>query len=398
MARRVTEGDGKVTARTIRPWVWFAGAALAIALPQTASALVIVGGSGGPDVVVDSSAVGEADSSAFSFSELSAPPGPPIPDIAGTHRRIMLTPPGRSERVTLVPPRGVAAAFGARALLVPETLSQSIVLTPPEGAPIRLIRPGSKKLALAAPDKPRAANRAEPAKKAQVAKPAAPVEEPAKPALTPAPAVEKTPAEKPAPAQPAATAAPPAEPMPIIPAAPAEETKAAAPAAPTAEPAPPPAPVAMPAPAAPQPPAAPPAAAAAPAPLPPPTVVAAAPPAPAPIPAPPAAKPAATPSAPTIALLFDGGDARLNEAHRAMLKDIVTRLSEDPDDSVQLLAYAQADNRSKARRLSLSRALAVRSYLLSQDVRNTRIEVRALGDQVPEGKPDRVDVVLQRHP
>ncbi|MBN2752245.1 MAG: OmpA family protein, partial [Rhodospirillaceae bacterium] len=80
----------------------------------------------------------------------------------------------------------------------------------------------------------------------------------------------------------------------------------------------------------------------------------------------------------------------------ALLKDVVARLSQNADDSVQLLAYAQGENRSKSRRLSLSRALAVRSYLLSQDIRNTRIEVRALGDQIPDGKPDRVDVILQR--
>ena len=45
-----------------------------------------------------------------------------------------------------------------------------------------------------------------------------------------------------------------------------------------------------------------------------------------------------------------------------------------------------------ARRLSLSRALQVRSYLIDQGVRSTRIDVRALGANVPSGPADRVDI------
>ncbi|MCH8925159.1 MAG: OmpA family protein [Proteobacteria bacterium] len=50
---------------------------------------------------------------------------------------------------------------------------------------------------------------------------------------------------------------------------------------------------------------------------------------------------------------------------------------------------------SAARRLSLSRALAVRAYLIEQGVRSTRMDVRALGDKVPDGPADRVDVLPQ---
>ena len=52
------------------------------------------------------------------------------------------------------------------------------------------------------------------------------------------------------------------------------------------------------------------------------------------------------------------------------------------------------ENASKARRLSLSRALAIRSFLIDQGVRSTRIEVRAMGNKVPEGPADRVDIVI----
>jgi outer membrane protein OmpA-like peptidoglycan-associated protein len=45
--------------------------------------------------------------------------------------------------------------------------------------------------------------------------------------------------------------------------------------------------------------------------------------------------------------------------------------------------------------LSLSRALAVRAFLIEQGVRSTRMDVRALGDKVPDGPVDRVDVLPQ---
>ena len=44
--------------------------------------------------------------------------------------------------------------------------------------------------------------------------------------------------------------------------------------------------------------------------------------------------------------------------------------------------------------MSLSRALAVRSYLIEQGIRSTRIDVRALGLAGDSGPLDRVDVVL----
>ncbi|MDA1132916.1 MAG: lysophospholipase, partial [Proteobacteria bacterium] len=63
---------------------------------------------------------------------------------------------------------------------------------------------------------------------------------------------------------------------------------------------------------------------------------------------------------------------------------------------VQLNAFAggTAETIGAARRLSLSRALTVRSYLIDQGVRSTDIDVRALG--IPEtGEPERVDVLLE---
>ena len=63
---------------------------------------------------------------------------------------------------------------------------------------------------------------------------------------------------------------------------------------------------------------------------------------------------------------------------------------------LQLMAYAGGESLSsgKARRLSLSRALSVRSYLIENGVRSTRIDVRALGNKTAEEPLNRVDVTI----
>jgi outer membrane protein OmpA-like peptidoglycan-associated protein len=79
----------------------------------------------------------------------------------------------------------------------------------------------------------------------------------------------------------------------------------------------------------------------------------------------------------------------------------LARLAEDlvrSEERLQIKAFAGggASNGagSGARRLSLSRALAVRAYLLEKGVRSTRIDVRALGQAGDGGPAERVDIVL----
>jgi outer membrane protein OmpA-like peptidoglycan-associated protein len=194
-------------------------------------------------------------------------------------------------------------------------------------------------------------------------------------------------------------------------AAPSKELPATSDMPPTLQAAPPPAPAPNPAPA----PA--PVAAAAPAPVKA-APMALTPPPPVPVPAPAAEATAqpnssvaltAQPSAPEGAqpvtatetlstIIFEKDSARLPDGARDTLAHVASRMTEDVTLEVQLLAYAAGDeeNASKARRLSLSRALAVRSFLIDQGVRSTRIEVRALGNKVPDGSPDRVDIVGQK--
>lgn len=95
---------------------------------------------------------------------------------------------------------------------------------------------------------------------------------------------------------------------------------------------------------------------------------------------------------------FDRESAKLGDNGRDILAHLASRMTEDATLEVQLLGYAGGDddNNGKARRLSLSRALAVRSFLIDQGVRRTRIELRALGNKVPDGAPDRVDIAVQK--
>jgi outer membrane protein OmpA-like peptidoglycan-associated protein len=94
-------------------------------------------------------------------------------------------------------------------------------------------------------------------------------------------------------------------------------------------------------------------------------------------------------------VLFAPGSADLNDDGKHALVQLAARLGPDGESRVQLLAYASGapESESQARRLSLSRALAVRAYLGEQGIRGTRINVQALGIKSAGGPPDRVDAM-----
>ena len=111
-----------------------------------------------------------------------------------------------------------------------------------------------------------------------------------------------------------------------------------------------------------------------------------------------ALNPADVPTMPgqSMQITFAVDEATLPGAAQAALAVIAARLAADDTLRLQLKAYAGggAKSASHARRLSLSRALAVRSELIEQGVRSTRIDVRALGNKSKNGTSDRVDVIL----
>ncbi len=95
---------------------------------------------------------------------------------------------------------------------------------------------------------------------------------------------------------------------------------------------------------------------------------------------------------------FAAGSAILGEKEGATIDTIASSFKQRNSLRIQLLAYADdvAGTLSQTRRLSLSRALAVRSHLINQGIRSNRIDVRALGNKYKDGTPDRVDVIITR--
>lgn len=119
---------------------------------------------------------------------------------------------------------------------------------------------------------------------------------------------------------------------------------------------------------------------------------------PAPMPEQASRTPAAETPGEGVSVVFGPDAATLPQSASSALDEVTKRLGADSELRLQLMAYAGGPSlsSSKARRLSLSRALAVRSYLIDGGIRSSRIDVRALGDKVPEGDPNRVDIRYTR--
>ena len=94
-------------------------------------------------------------------------------------------------------------------------------------------------------------------------------------------------------------------------------------------------------------------------------------------------------------ILYTGESDDVPAASTAGLDTIAQDLLANQDKRIQVMSYAAGteDTESKARRKSLARGLAVRSYLIKAGVRSTRIDVRALGTKAEGGPADRVDVI-----
>jgi len=119
-----------------------------------------------------------------------------------------------------------------------------------------------------------------------------------------------------------------------------------------------------------------------------------APPAPPPIVA--NAESAATPTATGLTVTFGPDQSDLSGASDAAIQKLARSAPNSDTTSFNVLAFAHGDPQdpSTARRLSLSRALAIRGALMAAGVPSTRVYVRALGDEPGKGPPDRVDITV----
>lgn len=138
--------------------------------------------------------------------------------------------------------------------------------------------------------------------------------------------------------------------------------------------------------------------------IPPPIVVPARPiPPPAPVVVVPEAAGNATPVPGGLRIAFAADGADLNPDMAAAVRTLVHSLPPFDTTTFAVTAYAagSGEDPSTPRRLSLTRALAVRGVLLAEGVASTRIYVKALGAASPtvnDGPADRVDLIATTPP
>ncbi len=95
-----------------------------------------------------------------------------------------------------------------------------------------------------------------------------------------------------------------------------------------------------------------------------------------------------------MTVTFDHDSAELSDLVQAELRSLANSLRDNDDSRVQVLGFASADGSSQdlARKLALSRALKVRTFLIDAGVPSGRIQVRSLGDKSEGGPANRVDI------
>lgn len=106
------------------------------------------------------------------------------------------------------------------------------------------------------------------------------------------------------------------------------------------------------------------------------------------------------PVVPTLAdltLSFAGNSSDLSPEAQRKLDSIVNQLRGMPDGRIQVRGFASGENggQSSARRISLSRVLSVRSYLMDKGIKPTRVDVRAQGSDTDRTPLDRVDLLFE---
>lgn len=112
-----------------------------------------------------------------------------------------------------------------------------------------------------------------------------------------------------------------------------------------------------------------------------------------------AAEPEKSADGPDARIVFKTTETAVPLSIKPELDAIASRLKEDDRLRVSLVAYASTsgDQATTARRVSLSRALSVRAYLIDQGIASLRINVQAEGDKGKEtGESDRVDIFVKK--
>lgn len=100
-----------------------------------------------------------------------------------------------------------------------------------------------------------------------------------------------------------------------------------------------------------------------------------------------------------ISMPFPPAESQLDfQMQKTLDRQILAVMKNNPERRLQIQAFAAGDGEdgiaAGARRVSLSRALAVREYLMAGGIDSRRIDVRALGAKTKRTPADRVDLVF----
>jgi outer membrane protein OmpA-like peptidoglycan-associated protein len=95
-------------------------------------------------------------------------------------------------------------------------------------------------------------------------------------------------------------------------------------------------------------------------------------------------------------IVFDKDKTDLNEKSKSQLGALAPQIVKN-NQQVRIVAYAAgtSEQASIARRISLSRALQIRAFLIDKGVNQLNINVQALGNKVTGGEPERADIFLK---
>lgn len=109
----------------------------------------------------------------------------------------------------------------------------------------------------------------------------------------------------------------------------------------------------------------------------------------------------AAPANPNLTTIpYISGESRIEDHVRQTIEQrILSKLMKDDTARLQIRSYASStdENISNARRISLTRALSIRTYLLSKGIEPQRLDIRALGSQTNQTPLDRVDLLIVPH-
>ena len=101
---------------------------------------------------------------------------------------------------------------------------------------------------------------------------------------------------------------------------------------------------------------------------------------------------------PDVQIVFKETETEVPLSMKSKLTELATKVKSDPNARITIVAYAAGtdDQASTAKRVSLSRALAVRASLIEEGLDNLRINVEVGGNKSRGGPADRVDIFIKQ--